>query len=414
MLDGRMTYTCGYWSGGARTLQEAQETKLDMICRKLELKPGLRLLDIGCGWGSLMGFAAEHYGVRCVGVTISKEQAAWAAERYKGLPIEFRLQDYRTVSEKFDRIASVGMFEHVGRKNHRTYMEVAHRCLADGGLFLLHTIGKNIRDATPDPWIDKYIFPNGDLPSLGQIGDACDGLFVAEDLHNFGADYDKTLMAWHANFEHAWPRFKDRLGEHFYRMWSYYLLSCAGAFRARDIQLWQWVLSKKGVPGGYQRATQPSIARYRPSIEETLTLASHLDFQTALARLEVRAEDRVPRLLALRADVEQIQQRPVEHVGPVGSSHQLGRCKVADRLRRPQKHRDFIAGGGLRVPCVVARMPHILAMIRGVEKMAGMRALILHETVQQACNDTVVIEQGVVVLVAHRNDPGHPSRAFHL
>lgn len=142
MLDQRMTYTCGYWSGGARTLQEAQESKLDMICRKLELKPGMRLLDIGCGWGSLMGFAAEHYGVRCVGVTISVEQAAWAAERYKGLPIEFRLQDYRTVSEKFDRIASVGMFEHVGRKNHRTYMEVAHRCLTDGGLFLLHTIGK--------------------------------------------------------------------------------------------------------------------------------------------------------------------------------------------------------------------------------------------------------------------------------
>ncbi len=291
MLDGRMTYTCGYWSGGARTLQEAQETKLDMICRKLELKPGLRLLDIGCGWGSLMGFAAEHYGVRCVGVTISKKQAAWAAERYKGLPIEFRLQDYRTVSEKFDRIASVGMFEHVGRKNHRTYMEVAHRCLADGGLFLLHTIGKNIRDATPDPWIDKYIFPNGDLPSLGQIGDACDGLFVAEDLHNFGADYDKTLMAWHANFEHAWPRFKDRLGEHFYRMWSYYLLSCAGAFRARDIQLWQWVLSKKGVPGGYQRATQPSIARYRPSIEETLTLASQSTREASGAPIEPRLQD---------------------------------------------------------------------------------------------------------------------------
>ncbi len=253
MLDPRLTYTCGYWSGGATTLAEAQEAKLDLICRKLELKPGMRLLDIGCGWGSLMGYAAEHYGVECVGVTISREQAAWAKERYAGLPIEFRLQDYRDLSETFDRIASVGMFEHVGRKNHRTYMDVAQRCLADDGLFLLHTIGKNVRDSTPDPWIDKYIFPNGDLPSMGQIGDACDGLFVVEDVHNFGADYDKTLMAWHANFEAAWPRFAEQLGERFQRMWRYYLLSCAGAFRARDLQLWQWVLSKRGVVGGYHR-----------------------------------------------------------------------------------------------------------------------------------------------------------------
>ncbi|PRE49528.1 cyclopropane fatty acyl phospholipid synthase [Burkholderia multivorans] len=253
MLDSRMTYTCGYWSGGARSLEEAQEAKLDMICRKLGLEPGMRLLDIGCGWGSLMSYAAEHYGVECVGVTISKEQADWAAQRYTGLPLEFRLQDYRMVNERFDRIASVGMFEHVGRRNHRAFMEVASRCLSDDGLFLLHTIGKNRRDAAPDPWIDKYIFPNGDLPSIGEIGDAADGLFVTEDVHNFGADYDKTLMAWHANFEASWHRFGDRLGERFYRMWRYYLLSCAGAFRVRDIQLWQWVFSKEGQAEGYIR-----------------------------------------------------------------------------------------------------------------------------------------------------------------
>jgi cyclopropane-fatty-acyl-phospholipid synthase len=253
MLDERMTYTCGYWSGGAQTLAQAQEAKLDMICRKLQLQPGMRLLDIGCGWGSLMGFAAEHYGVQCVGVTISQEQTAWAQERYRGLPLEFRLQDYREVDEPFDRIASVGMFEHVGRKNHRTFMEVAHRCLADDGLFLLHTIGKNTREGTPDAWIDKYIFPNGDLPSIGQMGDAFDALFVVEDLHSFGPDYDKTLMAWYANFEAAWTRFSEELGERFHRMWRYYLLSCAGAFRARDIQLWQWVLTKDGLRGGYRR-----------------------------------------------------------------------------------------------------------------------------------------------------------------
>lgn len=252
MLDPRMTYTCGYWKN-AKNLAEAQEAKLEMICRKLELRPGMTVLDIGCGWGSFMAYAAEKYHVKCVGATISKEQARWAKQRYSHLPLEFRLQDYRDLKGRFDRVVSVGMFEHVGRKNHRTFAQVAHSCLADDGLFLLHTIGKNLRNSAPDPWIDKYIFPNGDLPSMGQVGDALDGLFVVEDLHNFGADYDKTLMAWHRNFERAWPRFQQKLGERFHRMWSYYLLSCAGAFRARDIQLWQWVLSKEGVLNGYQR-----------------------------------------------------------------------------------------------------------------------------------------------------------------
>ncbi|PLW82156.1 cyclopropane-fatty-acyl-phospholipid synthase [Kineobactrum sediminis] len=253
MLDRRMTYTCGYWRS-ATNLEEAQEAKLDLICQKLKLQPGMRLLDIGCGWGSLMGFAAEHYGVSCVGVTISREQVEWAKEYYHGLPLEFRLQDYRDTDESFDRIASVGMFEHVGYKNHRSFMQVAHRCLKDDGLFLLHTIGANMRRGGADPWIDRYIFPNGNLPSIGQIGDAADSLFVLEDLHNFGADYDKTLMAWHANFEAAWPRFSARLGERFYRMWRYYLLSCAGGFRARNLQLWQWVFSKEGLDGGYIRS----------------------------------------------------------------------------------------------------------------------------------------------------------------
>lgn len=255
MLDKRMTYTCGYWKN-ATTLDEAQEAKLDLICRKLGLRPGMRILDIGCGWGSFMAYAAEYYGVECVGITISREQADYGKQLMtQGLPVEFRLQDYRELDETFDAIISIGMFEHVGRKNHREYMEVAHRCLKDDGLFLLHTIGKNVRESTPDAWVDKYIFPNGDLPSVGQIGDAAGGLFIIEDMHNFGADYDKTLMAWHANFEAAWPQFADRYGERFYRMWRYYLLSCAGSFRARDIQLWQYVLSKEGVVGGYERVS---------------------------------------------------------------------------------------------------------------------------------------------------------------
>lgn len=253
MLDQRMTYTCGYWRN-ARTLDEAQEAKLDLICRKLQLKPGMRVLDIGCGWGSFMAYAAEHYGVECVGLTISKEQAEFGQRLLKkGLPVEFRLQDYRNESEQFDRIASIGMFEHVGHKNYREYMSVVNRCLKDDGLFLLHTIGKNLSNTVTDPWIDKYIFPNGELPTLGQIAEATEALFVIEDVHNFGADYDRTLMAWHENFETHWPTFKARYGERFYRMWRYYLLICAGAFRAREIHLWQLVMSKQGVPGGYSR-----------------------------------------------------------------------------------------------------------------------------------------------------------------
>lgn len=253
MLDPRMAYTCGYWKD-ASSLEEAQEAKLDLICRKLGLKAGMSLLDVGCGWGSLMGYAAERYGVRCTGVTISREQAEYVKRRYAGLPVTVLLRDYREVVGCYDRVASVGMFEHVGSKNYRTFMEVARRCLdPEDGRFLLHTIGRNDRGVATDPWIEKHIFSNGQLPSLGEIGNALDGLFVTEDLHNFGADYDRTLMAWHERFEVAWPRFAERMGERFRRKWRYYLLSCAGAFRARDLQLWQWTLSPKGIPGGWER-----------------------------------------------------------------------------------------------------------------------------------------------------------------
>jgi len=254
MLDPRMTYTCGYWRH-ARTLDEAQEAKLDLVCRKLGLRPGQRVLDIGCGWGSFARFAAERHGVEVVGVTISREQAELGRELCQGLPVELRLQDYRELDETFDHIVSLGMFEHVGHKNYRAYLEVAHRCLRDEGLFLLHTIGKP-RSGTPtDPWIDRYIFPNGELPAMAQVAKAAEGLFLIEDVHNFGADYDTTLMAWHRNFEAAWPDFAERYGERFHRMWRYYLLSCAGAFRARDVQLWQIVFAKQGMAplGGYRR-----------------------------------------------------------------------------------------------------------------------------------------------------------------
>ena len=251
MLDKRMVYSCAYWKD-SHTLDEAQESKLDLICQKLGLQPGMRILDIGCGWGSFVKYAAEKYKVKVIGITVSKEQVEFGKTLCKGLPVEIRLQDYRDVNDKFDHIVSLGMIEHVGYKNYRTYMKVVHHCLKDDGLFLLHTIGGNKSVNSVDPWINRYIFPNGMLPSIKQLGSAIEGFFVMEDWHNFSADYDKTLMAWHRNLGKHWDKIKSNYDERFHRMWEYYLLSCAGAFRARGNQLWQIVLSQKGVIGGYK------------------------------------------------------------------------------------------------------------------------------------------------------------------
>lgn len=251
MLDKRMNYSCGYWQNAA-TLDEAQENKLRLICEKLYLRPGMKVLDIGCGWGGFGKYAAEKYGVEVTGITVSKEQVALGKELCKDLPVEFRLQDYREMNETFDRIVSVGMIEHVGYKNYREYFKVAARCLKDDGLFLLHSIGSPRSVKSTDPWTHKYIFPNGMLPSVAQLGRAIEGIFVMEDWHNFGADYDKTLMAWYENFISSWNSLKGKYNETFFRMWKYFLLSSAGAFRARSNQLWQIVLSRGGVLGGYR------------------------------------------------------------------------------------------------------------------------------------------------------------------
>ena len=252
MLDPYMQYSCGYWKE-ATTLEAAQEAKLDMICRKLELKPGMSLLDIGCGWGGLSEYAARHYGVSVHGVTISAEQQKMAQERCKDLDVTILLQDYRDLQLSFDRIVSVGMFEHVGPKNYATYFDVVARNLKPDGLFLLHTIGSNHTDLNVDPWIDKYIFPNGCLPSVMHIAQTSEPHFVMEDWHNFGVDYDTTLMAWYQRFLESWPQLEGNYDERFKRMFTYYLNACAGAFRARDIQLWQVVFSR-GIDGGLRVA----------------------------------------------------------------------------------------------------------------------------------------------------------------
>ena len=252
MLDPYMQYSCGYWHE-ASTLEQAQEAKLRMICEKLQLAPGMSLLDIGCGWGGLAEFAARHYGVSVYGVTISAEQQKMAQQRCAGLEVTILLQDYRDLERQFDRIVSVGMFEHVGPKNYATYFKVVERNLKPDGIFLLHTIGANKTNSDVDAWINKYIFPNGCLPSVRHIADVSEPHFIVEDWHNIGADYDLTLMAWYQRFLNAWPQLAGNYDERFKRMFTYYLNVCAGAFRARDIQLWQVVFTR-GAEGGLRVA----------------------------------------------------------------------------------------------------------------------------------------------------------------
>ena len=251
ILDNQMIYSCAYWEF-ANNLDQAQINKLELICQKLELKKGDRLLDIGCGWGGLAAYAAENYGVSVVGITISKEQQKFAQERCQNLPVEIKLIDYRKLEGQFNKIVSVGMFEHVGEKNYRKYCQTVSKLLSDDGLFLLHTIGSDIRIARTDPWIDRYIFPNGKIPSATELTDAIEGLFLIEDWHNFGCDYDKTLLEWHKRLEINWPELSKRYSERFYRTWKFYLLGCAAYFRSKQGQLWQVVLSKRSREGVYR------------------------------------------------------------------------------------------------------------------------------------------------------------------
>jgi len=266
MLDRDMNYTCGYWKDmgnlltawkDPKNLDKAQKAKMDLVCRKLYLKPGMKLLDTGCGFGNFARYAAANYGVKVVGITISKEQAKKARERCKGLPVEIRYMDYREMKpEKFDRIASIGMMEHVTHKNYEIYMSFLNKCLKDDGLLLLHTIGSLESITSFDPWVEKYIFPNSHLPSVAQMAKAAEHKFIIEDLQNFGSYYYPTLMSWFRNFDKAWPeltkKYPEKYDERFYRMWKFYLLGSAGGFKSRDMQLFQIVFSKSNQLGVYQ------------------------------------------------------------------------------------------------------------------------------------------------------------------
>jgi len=248
MLDRRMIYSCGYWQNTS-DLNEAQELKLRLVFDKLMMRPGMKLLDIGCGWGGAAKFAAEEYGAEVTAITVSGKQAAFARERCRHLPVTVKLMDYRAIEGRYDRIYSIGMFEHVGYKNYRIYFTTVKRCMNPGGISLLHTIGGNEPCTNVDPWICRYIFPNSMIPSASQITRAAEGLFILEDWHSFAFDYYLTLKAWYRNVEKAWTSLSLHYPESFHRMWRYYLLSCAGAFKARFLQLWQILFSVEGITG---------------------------------------------------------------------------------------------------------------------------------------------------------------------
>lgn len=250
MLDPRMVYSCAYWSD-ADDLASAQEAKLDLICRKLHLEPGMRILDIGCGWGGLLEFAARTYGVTGVGISPAGNQVTVARERCRDLPVTIEQSDYRHVRGTFDRIVSVGMMEHVGPRNLPQFFQVCDQRLESGGMMLHHTIGSTVSKHHTDPFFERYIFPGGVVPSLAQISRSAESTWTIEDVHNFGPDYDRTLMAWAANVEAAWaelPAYDDR----FRRMWRYYLLSSAAGFRSRNLQLWQVVMRRTGRAPRYE------------------------------------------------------------------------------------------------------------------------------------------------------------------
>jgi len=259
MLDRRLIYSCAEWAD-TDTLEQAQERKLDLICRKLGLRPGMRLLDIGCGWGGFARFVAEHYEVSVVGVTVSREQADWARANVEGLPVDIRLADYRSLNERFDRITSIAMFESVGHHYYRVFMKVVDRCLADDGRFLLHSIVAN-EPVGPSRarFLNEYIFPNGETPSLAQITKASEGLFTVEALQRLDG-YDRTLEAWYQRFVAAWPSLAPTYDQRFYRMWVFYLQISRGIFRSRLAHVWHIIFSK-------QRPGRVPVPAFLPSSE---------------------------------------------------------------------------------------------------------------------------------------------------
>ncbi|MGB4076280.1 MAG: cyclopropane fatty acyl phospholipid synthase [Minisyncoccia bacterium] len=254
-LGDRMVASCAYYDRGASTLDEAQDHKMALICEKLYLEDGHRLLDIGCGWGTLMHYAESTRALRAIGLTISRDQQEYARKRYPEKNLEFLLEDYRDFKASagsFERVVSVGMLEHVGKKNYPTYFNRVRHFLAEDGLFLLHSIVGRQRENGTDPFIDKYIFPNGELPTMAEILESVEGTFVVEDLHNLGTNYEWTLRAWRENLQLRWSDIVAAHGMRTARMYEYYLAISEAAFRSRTLNVVQIVLSPRGKRGGYR------------------------------------------------------------------------------------------------------------------------------------------------------------------
>lgn len=245
MLDSEMAYSCGYWKE-AKNLDQAQLSKFDLICRKLKLEKGMTLLDIGSGWGGFLRYAVKNYGVHATGISPADQQILLAKERSSGLNIDFYQMDYRDFTGRFDRVVSVGMMEHVGPKNFRDFFEKCDELLAPNGIMLHHLISGTRAQNKTDGFFNRYIFPGGVIPSPSQITKAAEGLFILEDVHNFGLDYDKTLMAWHKNINKRWEEIPE-YDMRFKRMWNYYLLASAAGFRSRGLNLNQYVFRKEGI-----------------------------------------------------------------------------------------------------------------------------------------------------------------------
>ena len=259
-LDSAMTGSCAYYRNPTDTLEEAQLNKCRMTLDKVGLKSGHSLLDIGVGWAAFSGLAAQEYGAHPIGITVSEGQKAYIHKRY-GEAIDVRVNPWQETElrEPVDCIVSAEMFEHVGSDNYRSFFEFCRRSIKEDGLMNLHTIVRHTPSKHIDPWMDKYIYPGGCIPTLGQITTAVHGLFHVVDVHDIGGHYPATLRAWMDNFRRNWDSVKSlgsaRLGmdpEVFCRMWLYHYMASAGGFMSSRISVHQIVLSPNGVPGRYQ------------------------------------------------------------------------------------------------------------------------------------------------------------------
>ena len=249
-LDLKMIYSCAYFKDEQDSLEQAQIQKINLCCQKLQLQPNERLLDIGCGWGSLLITAAKNYNIEGVGITLSKEQLAYGREQIKKDGLEDRVHleylDYRDLprlNQTFDKIVSVGMFEHVGKTNMHYFLKNARKVLQPNGLMLLHTIGKTVEEPT-NSWIKKYIFPGCHLPDLGSILQNATSLGLSFiDCENMRMHYSKTLDSWGERFEKNESRIRSMFDDRFIRMWRFYLAGCSASFRLGGMHLFQLLFS---------------------------------------------------------------------------------------------------------------------------------------------------------------------------